>query len=466
MIRKAILLAALLIAVTIVATKTYGQEPSGDAATSKVDLLSRADTFKIITDAKAKVFPAVVFIKPIVEKMEGGEKKAVQVSGSGVLISADGEVVTNFHVIDKAVRIRCTLFDGRHMDATLVGSDKETDLALLKLQRKEGETFPFATIGDSDALTEGDFVMAMGAPWGLNRSVSIGIVSCAKRYVAGSSEYNLFIQTDASLNPGNSGGPLVNTKGEVVGINSMGSMSGGGDLGFSIPSATVKDIVGQLRSGGKVARSWTGIWLQPIQDFDQDMYFDADKGVIISGCDPDSPGLKAGLKNGDRILSIDGTDVTAMTDVDLPSVRTCLSGLAADKTATVVVDRGGKSETVTLTPRIKGKVEGEELDCPRWNMTLKTINQFADPDLYFVRHEGVFIFGTKYPGNAAASGLDKNDIITSIDGTEIKTLDETKAAYEAAVNATPKKTRIVVGIIRGGLDREVVLDFAREYKAD
>jgi serine protease Do len=428
--------------------------------------MSKNDTFSIIADAKGKVFPAVVFIKPIVEKYEGGEKKALQVTGSGVLISADGEVVTNFHVIDKAVSIRCMLFDGRHMDAELVGSDKETDLALLKLKRTDDkETFPFATLGDSTKLTEGQFVMAMGAPWGLNRSVSIGIVSCVKRYIPDACEYSLFIQTDASLNPGNSGGPLVDTDGEVIGINSRATTQGG-DMGFAIPSETVKDIIGQIRAGGKVARSWTGIDLQPIQDFDQNMYFGGDHGVIISGCEPDSPGLKAGLRNGDRIVSVAGKAVTAMSDVDVPAVRMLMASLPADKPAAIVIEREGKESQLELTPRIKGKVEGEELDCPRWNMTVKTINQFANPDLYFLSHEGVYIFGTKYPGNAAQSGLQANDIIVSIDSKPIKTLDDVKKAYDEAINATPKRIRAVINVTRGGSDREVVLDFSREYKAD
>lgn len=428
--------------------------------------MSKADTFGIITDAKAKVFPAVVFIKPIVEKYEGGEKKALQVTGSGVLISADGEVVTNFHVIDKAVSIRCMLFDGRHLDADIVGSDKETDLALLKLRRTDDkETFPFAVLGDSRALTEGQFVMAMGAPWGLNRSVSIGIVSCARRYIPGRSEYSLFVQTDASLNPGNSGGPLVNTDGEVVGINSMASMSGG-DMGFAIPSETVKNIVDQLRSGGKVARSWSGIALQPIQDFDQNMYFGGDRGVIISGCDPDSPAMKAGLRNGDRIVSVAGQPVTAMTDVDIPAARALFSRLPDGKPAPVEIERDGQVMTVEMTPRIKGKVEGDELELPRWNMTVKTINQFANPDLYFLRHEGVYIFGTKYPGNAAQSGLAENDIIVSINAKPVQTLDDVQKAYDEVVNATPRRIRVVIGVMRGGFDREVVLDFSREYKAD
>ena len=427
---------------------------------------STTDTFKIITDAKAKVFPAVVFIKPIVESYQMGAKETKEVTGSGVLISETGEVVTNFHVVEKAVSIRCLLFDGRHRDAKIVGTDKETDLALLQLEREsDSDVFPSAVLGDSGQLTEGNFVMAMGAPWGLNRSVSLGIVSCTRRYIPDTSEYSLYVQTDASLNPGNSGGPLVDVAGEVIGINSLASMTGG-DLGFAIPSETVKAIISELREHGKVQRSWSGVSLQPLNDFDQNMYFDADSGVIVAGTDPDSPGLKAGLKNGDRITSIGGQSVTAETDTDLPAVRAFLASLQADKPVKVDLVRAGENLSLELVPRIKGKVEGDELDCPRWNMTVKTINQFANPDLYFVRQEGIFIFGIKYPGNAAQSGFQRNDIITSIDSKPITTLDDVKAAYDDAVNAAPKKTRVIIEVLRGGLPRQIVLDFSREYKSD
>jgi len=425
-----------------------------------------ADTFRIIQDAKAKVFPAVVFVKPIVETFRDGEKQAQEVTGSGVIISADGEIVTNFHVVEKAISIRCLLSDGRHRDAEVVGSDKDTDLALLKLKKEnDSDTFPFAVLGDSSKLTEGDFVMAMGAPWGLNRSVSLGIVCCSRRYIPSRSEYTLYIQTDASLNPGNSGGPLVNVDGEIVGINSMATLIGG-DLGFAIPGETVQDIIQQVRKDKKVERSWTGISVQPLQDFDQNMYFDADSGVIVSGTDPDSPGQKAGIKNGDRITKMGPESVTARTDVELPALRRLMASLEAGKAVKFAIVRGGENLEVEVVPRIKGAVEGEELDCPRWSMTVKAINQFDNPDLYFERQEGVFIYATKYPGNAAASGFQRNDIINTIDGKEIKTLDDVKKGYEEVTGATPKRTRVVIGVLRSGMTRELVLDFAREYKND
>ena len=216
---------------------------------------SEQDFRTIISGAKTKVFPAVVFIKVVQQDYTAGEKSSREVSGSGVVISPKGEVLTNWHVVDKAVEVRCLLFDGRAMDAKVLGSDKDTDLALLQLQFPTTEAkseakaadLTYAAFGDSSALREGDFVMAMGAPWGLSRSVSLGIVSCTKRYLPSTSEYSVWLQTDAAISPGNSGGPLVNTNGEVIGINTRGVMAGG-DIGFAVPSSTIVPVVDQLRA--------------------------------------------------------------------------------------------------------------------------------------------------------------------------------------------------------------------------
>jgi serine protease Do len=174
--------------------------------------LARLDFRDVVRRAKDKVFPAVVFIKCVRESHELGKKQSQEVAGSGVLVSDRGEILTNWHVVDKAVEVRCLLYDGRAFDATVAGSDKDLDIALVRLDisRCDGK-LPYAELGDSERLREGDFVMAMGAPWGLARSVSIGIVSCTRRYLVDNSEYSLWLQTDAAISPGNSGGPLINT---------------------------------------------------------------------------------------------------------------------------------------------------------------------------------------------------------------------------------------------------------------
>ena len=424
------------------------------------------DFRQTVQSAKDKVFPAVVYIKCLRESHEAGKKITQEVLGSGVLISETGELLTNWHVVDKASEIRCLLSDGRSFDAGVVGTDKDIDLALVQLKLPpQTKPLPHAELGDSIALREGDFVMAMGAPWGLNRSVSIGIIACTRRFLPENSEYSLWLQTDASISPGNSGGPLVNTAGQVIGINTRG-VSFGGDLGFAIPSATIQCVLPQLRQHNRVDWSWTGLQLQPLKDFNRNTYFDATEGIIVAETDPESPARRGGIQPRDRIVSINGRKLTALHEEDLPLVRRELGLLAKHKPAKLALVRDNKELTVEITPREKGKVEGEELDCPRWDLTIKTINQFDNPDLYFYRKAGVFVFGIKRPGNAGGAGLQEQDIIIRIEDKEVATLDDVKAIHKAALANVAKKNRMVFTVLRNGLTRQVVLDFDRDYEKE
>jgi serine protease Do len=424
------------------------------------------DFRQVIKDSKDKVFPTVVFIKCVRENLEGGKKVSQEISGSGVLISARGEVLSNWHVVDKATEVRCLLFDGQAFEAKVMGADKDTDLSLLQLKLPpDAKPLPFASIGDSSQLKEGDFVMAMGAPWGLSRSVSIGIVSCTRRFLPQSSEYSLWLQTDAAISPGNSGGPLVNTAGEVIGINTRGMMQGG-DTGFAIPTDVINHIVKQIRTSGRVNWSWTGLQLQPLRDFGKNIYFDFTEGVIIAETDPESPARRAGIQAGDRLLRINGQTVTALTEEELPAIRRQLGSLPKMETARLELVRKGKNFTTEVTPREKGKVEGEELDLPRWDLTLKSINQFDNPDLFFNRQKGVFIYGIKYPGNAQTAGLQVKDILLKIDDKEISDLKEVEAYHKQALENVSNKYRMVLSVLRNGLIRQTVLDFSRNHEKE
>ena len=435
-------------------------------AEGREEVLARPDFRSVVRQAKARVFPAVVFVKCLRESRESGKKITEEIAGSGVLISTKGEVVTNWHVVDKASEVRCLLYDGRAMDAKVLGKDKDTDLALLQLEMdQDAKAAPYAEFGDSDVLKEGDFVMAMGAPWGLNRSVSIGIVSCTRRYLPKHSEYSLWLQTDASISPGNSGGPLVNTDGQIVGINTRATTIGG-DMGFAVPSHTVKFVASQLREHGKVDWSWTGLQLQPLKDFNRNIYFQGTDGVIVAATDPESPARRAGILLKDRLLKVNGIAINAEWEEDLPAVRKLLGLLAKNEPAKLELNRNEKILTITLTPREKGKVEGEELDCPRWDVTVKTINQFDNPDLYFYCKKSVYVFGVKYPGNASSAGLSEKDIILKIDGKKVTTLEDIKKAHKEALANIKKKHKILFVVQRGGLMRQVLLDFSRDYERE
>jgi serine protease Do len=425
-----------------------------------------SDFREVIRKATDQVFPAVVYVKCVRETHAEGKKASAEVSGSGVIITPGGELLTNWHVVEKAVEVRCLLHDGAPFDAEIVGSDKDTDLALLRLKRPPGAPpLPYAELGESSALREGDFVMAMGAPWGMARSVTIGIIAATGRYLPNHSEYSLWLQTDASISPGNSGGPLVNTEGRVVGINTRAIMWGG-DIGFSVPSETVRIIAARVREYGSAQWSWTGLKLQPLKDFDRNTYFDATDGVIVSGTERESPARRAGVQPRDRILRIGDAQVTAGTHEDLPAVRRRLGMLPVGKSIELAVVRDNQTIELDFTPREKGKVEGEELDCPRWDFTVKTVNRFDNPDLFFHRKKGVFVYGLREPGNATGSGLRKNDILLKIDGTAVTTLDEVRRLHEKALEDIGKKHRIALTVLRDGLMRHVVLDFSRDYEKE
>lgn len=421
----------------------------------------------VVKNAKDKVFPAVVYIRCLMETMESGKKITHEISGSGVILSEKGEVLTNWHVVDKTVEIRCLLLDGRYFDADKIGQDKDTDLALLQLKypKDKPQKFPFAKLGDSATMREGDFVMAMGAPLGLNRSVTIGIVSCDKRYIEDHSEYSYWLQTDASINPGNSGGPLVNTNGEVIGINALG-ISSAENTGFSIPANTVKLIVERLRKFGEANWSWTGLQLQPLKDFNRNMYFEGDKGVIVAETDPESPARHAGIQQRDRIIEINGKPVTAIWAEDLPEIRRIIGLLPKNEDSQFKVLRDGKPLELKIKPRKKGKVEGEELECPRWDITVKAINQFDNPDLYFYCNKGVFVYGVKYPGNGSEAGLGQQDIILKIDGKSVKTLEDVKKINAEAIKNVDKIHRMIFTVLRNGLMQQVVVDYARDYEKE
>lgn len=421
------------------------------------------DFREVVNRAKDRVFPTVVFIKCVQDTYEAGDRQAREVSGSGVVISPDGEVISNWHVVEKALKVRCLLQDGRAFPAEVVGSDKDADVALLRLQLPP-DTPPLAhaTLGDSDAMTEGDFVMAMGAPWGLARSVSIGIISCTRRYLPEISEYSCWLQTDAAISPGNSGGPLINTAGEVIGINTRGANSGG-DLGFAVPSNVVGELAARMREKGRVNWSWSGLQLQPLRDFDRDVYFDAHEGIMVAETAADSPARRAGFRAGDRIVRVNGQPVTGMTDEDLPDIRRLLGLLPSGSPTKAEIVRAGATSEIEFTPRPKGAVEGADLDCPRWDFTVKAINRFASPTLHLQRSEGVYVFGIRYPGNAMSSELRQNDILLRIDREPVKTIDDVRRRHQRAMEQVDRKHRVILQVLRNGLMRQVVLDFSRDY---
>src|SRR5215475_4574401 len=224
--------------------------------------------------------------------------------GSGVIVDATGIALTNAHVVEKATEIEVITLDGSKHKAKVVGADKKTDLAVLKLDDGKAQ-FKFARLGDSDRMQVGDWVIAVGSPFGLQATVTAGIVSAKARNI-GQGPFDDFIQTDAAINPGNSGGPLVNMQGEVIGINTA-IVAGGSGIGFAIPSNMARKIYTELLAKGKVARGWLGVAIQPLTpELAQSFGTKDTKGVLVSDVVPDSPAAKAGMQAGDILTEFDG----------------------------------------------------------------------------------------------------------------------------------------------------------------
>ncbi len=425
-----------------------------------------ADLRQILAEAKRRVFPSVVFLMPIAERFDAGRAEKSQVAGSGVIISASGEIVTNWHVVNRAVEIRCLLYDGSSYRASIVGIDKDTDLALLKIEAPGDVVFPAAELADSGSLEEGEFVMAMGAPWGLSRSVSMGILSCVNRFLTDQGGgYNLWLQTDASINPGNSGGPLVDTNGRVVGINSLGYLLGG-DLAFAVPSDTVKYVAGRLRRDGRVVRAWTGLHVQPLKDFDKNIFYEGEHGVLVAGVDPGSPAGRAGVRVGQLLLGVNGVPVNGINHEDIPAINQLLAELPIGRPSEFSLAPGAGTDEpalVMVTPMEKGVVEGDDFDCRRWNMTIKTINEFANPLLHFFRPGGIYVQGVKYPGNAEKAGLAAGDIIVEIDGVPVRDLEHCRSMYETIVVDDNREKKVVFCVLRSGLRTYLMLDYGPLY---
>ena len=422
------------------------------------------DFRQVVSEAKAAVAPAVVFIRVIYNDTESGRNRKGVASGSGVIVSRDGEVLTNHHVVDKTSEIRCQLADGRSFPANIVGKDKDLDIALIRLDMPEGTEVPVAAISPRP-LNVGEVVLAMGAPWGLARSVSMGIVSCNDRFLEDCGDYTLWYQTDAAISPGNSGGPLVDTDGFVVGLNARGNILGA--QGFTIPSATILEILPDLRTYGEAHWAWFGFRLQPLEDFKRNIHFDAKEGALIADVEQGSPAEKAGLRSNDLLVSVDGEKVTARFWEDIPAIERRLGRKEFEKPCAFAVMRGGNRVDVSVAPTEKGKVEGEEFACERWGLTAKEINRFYNPDLVFFAPEGgVYVSGLAWDGNAENCGFREKDIVVSVGGRDVKSVADVKAEYEKTLAALPDKTRIPLVVMRNGRRTTLVLDYAEDTEKE
>jgi len=428
------------------------------------EVQERVDFQAVIETAKRNVYPALVFVKPVQEDLSAGESRRVEMLGSGVIFTPEGHVVTNHHVAEKAREIRCVLGDRRQVDAKVVGLDRMTDLAVLKLVLPEGETVPYARFGDSARVEEGQFVLALGSPYGFERSLSLGIVSNAKRHLDEDLHpYNNWVQTDAAINPGNSGGPLVNTRGEVIGINTL-ALRQADNLGFAVPVDVVKRVVERLMKDGRVRRARHGVTLRALVDYWHNTVFEGKEGVIVDDVEPGSPADAAGLHKGDRILAIGGAKVSGMYLEDLPGIRWALADLEPGAATALQVRRGDETLTIDLVPEVDESLDYEGLECDRWDATFQRITVQETPELHFWQPTGgIYVLGVSYPGNAASSGLRPEDVVLRVDDEPVQTLEDMKRIYERVIGEERPKKRVLFEVLRRGYLEYVALDYGPDY---
>ncbi len=364
----------------------------------------------------------------------GPENRQVQGTGSGVIISADGCILTNNHVVENAKEVTVTIGERDEYKAQVIGRDPKTDLAVLKINPKEN--LPMALLGDSDQLNVGDWVLAIGNPFGLSHTVTSGIVS-AKGRVIGAGPYDNFIQTDASINPGNSGGPLYNMKGEVVGINTAIIPYGQG-IGFSIPINTAKPLIPQLVDKGEVTRGYLGVSIQPLTpDLAKSLKLEETKGALVSDVTPGSPAAKAGIQPGDVIMSFDKKTVE-----DARALSSLVADTPVGREVSVTVFRDGQKQKL---PVVVGKFPSEKskegpATLPshgKWGLQLQDLNPQVAGRLGIKAGQGVMVAGTQSGSPAERAGLRPGDMILEINREPVHSVEGARQLVAKADGKEP-----------------------------
>jgi serine protease Do len=363
---------------------------------------------------------------------QGPREHRQQGAGSGFIISEDGYIVTNNHVVEGATEVTVTLANKKEYTAKVIGRDPKTDVAVVKIEPKEPLTV--ASLGDSDQLRVGEWVVAVGNPFGLSNTVTKGIVS-AKNRVIGAGPYDDFIQTDAPINPGNSGGPLFNLKGEVVGINTAIVPNGQG-IGFAVAVNTAKALIPQLESKGEVARGYLGVAIQAITpELAKGLSLPNEKGALVAGVTKGSPAEAAGIKSGDVIVRFDGKDVAEMNT--LPAL---VAATAVDKTVPVKILRNASEQTLSVKV---GRMPGERAETSdlaggqagnpaesapsKWGLALRDLDARLAQRAGVAPGDGVLVAAVQPDSAAERSGVRPGDVILEVNRHKVTSVAEAQA---------------------------------------
>jgi serine protease Do len=400
------------------------------------------------------------FFKQFRDRMPGnGARREFKGAGSGFIISADGYVVTNNHVVEKASEIEVVLQNGERYQATVKGLDPKTDLALLKVDTDE--SLPFVELGDSDTARVGEWVVAVGNPFGLDGTVTVGVVSARGRDI-NSGPYDDYLQIDAPINRGNSGGPLFNNRGQVIGVNSMIYSPTGGSvgIGFAIPSNLVREIVAELETHGKVARGWLGVQIQPLtSEIAESLGLEDTRGALVAGIEPGSPAASAGVRPGDVIVGMNGEPLDEYKD--LPRL---VAAASAGSESTLQVIRQG--ETLDLAVEI-GNMPADDVqvaladdaDTPKLGVYLAELTPEARQRFGIGKEtEGVLVAGVQQGSPAAKAGIAAGQVISMVGQQAVQSPEDVITRVRQA--AADHKPSVLLMLEYNGQQRFVAVKFA------
>jgi serine protease Do len=383
------------------------------------------------------------------ERMPKGNPAPRGGSGSGFVIDAEGHILTNHHVINEADKIKISLEDDKEYDAILIGSDPKTDIALIKIVQKEGknETFPFLALGDSDKLQVGEWVVAIGNPFGLSHTVTTGVVSAKGRDI-GAGPYDEFIQTDASINPGNSGGPLINFAGEVIGVNTAiisGRSGGNVGIGFATPINVAKKILPDLKEHGSVTRGWLGVMIQKLTpELAESFDMAKPRGALVGNVTPNSPASKGGIQRGDVIVKFDNHEVSSVEV--LPKI---VAETKPGKTVEVELIREGKLKNLDISidalddnkPRIKPTSFGNDLGIQTQDITPELAQSFNLDNT-----DGVLVSSVTSGEPASQAGLKRGDVIVEVNRQPVHNVNE----YQKKISKAQNSSSVLLLVKRNG----------------
>jgi serine protease Do len=375
-----------------------------------------------------------------------GQKRKYKSSalGSGVIVSENGYILTNNHVVKGADEIKVILYDKREFKGKIVGTDPRTDLAVVKINAKN---LPVLKFGDSNKLKTGDIVIAIGNPFGLNQTITMGIVSAVGRQNIGLADFEDFIQTDAAINPGNSGGALVNSDAELVGINTAIFSTSGGymGIGFAIPSDMAKTVMDSIIKYGKVIRGWMGVSIQNLtEELAKSLGIKETEGALISGVEKNSPADKAGFKRGDLVIALDGKKVS-----DSTSLRNMVASSAPGTKVDVKIIRDGKEKTISMTLgeyKEKRIIKKTEYNNVLKGVTIQELTPTLRDRLSLPENMNGVVITNISPDSPSQGLLQPNDVIQEVNRKAIQSAED----YERAVSKIGESDTVLLLIYRDG----------------